>query len=91
MYQHRVEPFVAGRHRCMGSKDRGRPDILRRLGEAEMLLLHQTADALQCQKPGMSLVEMISVDLETHGSKRSHAANTQDNLLPDARVFVAAV
>ena len=91
LHQHRIEAFVAGRHRCMCREDCGRPDELERFLKRQVLFLHKQAHAFEGQKPGVSFVDVEECRIDTKRAQGANTTNTQDNFLAYAHVFVAAV
>ena len=56
-----------------------------------MVVAHSLPDALQPQKSRMPFIHVAYTGLYATCVERAHAANTQQNFLPDARFTVATV
>jgi len=89
--QNRIETLVARRHRRMGGKHAGRPDVLGGLGVAELLILNEVSHTLDAQKPGMPFIDVIDRRPQPQSMQSTHATDPKDDLLPDAHVLVSTI
>ena len=89
---HRLrERIVSRRHGRMGRKQRGGANHFQRFGESQSAAHHQVADALQPEKCRMTLVAMGNVLRDMQRLERPHTADTQQNLLFEPVLPIAAV
>ena len=88
--QIRREPVVAGGDRSVGGEDVTDGAGLAGGGEGE-ILLHEQADALEGQKGGVPLVHVADSRLDAQGVEGAQTADTEQDLLADAHLAVAAV
>ena len=91
VHQARIEQVDAGRHRRVGGEDIAGAGRFQGLVERQFFLAHEQPDLFQGEEGGMALVHVEDGGLQTHGLERAHAADAQHDLLPDARIVVAAV
>ena len=75
----------------MSRKQRGGADHFQRFGESQAAAQHQVADALQPEKCRMTLVAMGNVLRDMQRLERPHTADTQQNLLFEPVLPIAAV
>src|SRR4029450_2492326 len=84
-----AETLGAGRDRGVGGEDGPGPDRLDGGGRVQVLLLDQAADALQAEEPGMALVGVEHLGLDTEGAQGPDPADAEQDLLAQA-VLAAA-
>ncbi len=82
--------IVAGRDRGVGGEDGGRDDALGGLLEIEPIR-DPLANALQQVEPRVALVAVPVDGVDPHGAQSAHAADTEDLLLAQSVLLVAAV
>ena len=85
-----VEDLVPGGHGRVRGEDRRRPDLLDRLVAADAGD-EQLAHALEHEERGVALVHVEDRRLEPERPQRAHAADPEDELLPQPLLAVAAV
>src|SRR5262249_13424785 len=91
VHQAGIEEIDSGRHRGVSGEDVAGARHLQRFVEAQAMIAAQDANLFQNGKGGMAFVHVKNGGFETHRFQCPHAADTQNDLLPDARVDVAAV
>ena len=85
------EMVDAGLHRCVRGEDVAGADDLAGLGEGDVALVHQQADALQRQEGGMPFVHVADIGDDPQGAQGADAADAQQDLLDHAHLLVADV
>ena len=85
------EQVDPGGHGRVRREDVARLRDLARLGEAEPALGAQLADALEAEERGVALVGVAHGRPQARDLEGTHAADAEDDLLPDPHVDVAAV
>ena len=83
--------IVPGRNGGMGRKNVTRRRVLCGLIKCGTIIVHRLPDALQPQKSRMPFIHVTYGGLYAQSVERAHAANTQQNFLPDARLTVPTV
>ena len=86
-----IEKIDARRHRGVRGEHAVGPAGFERFLEGELVFLDEAAHALDGQKRGMAFVHVPDRGLQIQPVQRAQAADSQDNLLPDARKIVAAI
>ena len=84
------ERVMAGWYRSVRREDRRGAYLLERRVERRALL-DSIPDALQRHEGRMPLVQVPHRRLDAHGTQCAHAAKTEDNLLLEPHILVAAV
>ena len=89
---HRLgEGIVAGRYGRVGREQRRRTHHLQSLREGQTLLGYKVADTLDADKGGMALVAVVDLLTYSHLRQRADTAHTQQQLLLETVLPVAAV
>ena len=91
LHQARVEPVMAGRHGRVGREHRlpGHPPD--RVVVGIPVPLHPAPHGLERGEGGMAFVQVVDAGHDPQGTDRLHAADPQDDLLPDPGAGVTAV
>ena len=82
---------MPGRHRRVGREDARRAHRLDRLAVGQARVLHQLADPLEPEEPGVALVGVEHLRIDPEGVEGAHAADAEEDLLAQAVLGLAAV
>ena len=89
--ERRREAVVAGRHRRVRREDDLRRDAADRLPRVDAFGGHPLAHELERGERAVALVQVQDAGRDAQRRQRAHAADAEQQLLPDADALVAAV
>ena len=85
------EAVDAGRHGRVGGEDARGPHRLDGLAVGEARVLHELADPLEAEEPGVALVGVEHLGVDAERVEGAHAADAEEDLLAEAVLGLAAV